>query len=207
MFNPSDFYFIGKPIEVSSTIIYSTSEGTVVPDSNEKYIEWVRINGVAKPWLTNKDGIITAKALDDWLVGYGLPPTGLSPVTKEELIAYTNEKQWALATGGYTVALTPVGESVPRLLLFYTDSESYNLITGKAARLLQPGAPLSVDWQFTPTEWVEISTADFLATAIKIADFMQATFDSAKPVIAGIITGTIMTKAEIDSSHWPNNVE
>ena len=115
------------------------------------------------------------------------------PPTAEDLIAYANGVQWQKATGGYTK--TVGGAS----LTFPTDATSQALITGKAVRLGQPNPPATVDWQF-PTGFVTMQAADFLADAVKIADFVQATFDTLKTVMTEITAGTITTTAQIDAA-------
>lgn len=114
--------------------------------------------------------------------------------TKQQLAAYANAKQWAVATGGRIVSVG--GDAMP----FSTSPESMVLISGQALRLQQPGAPASVNWQVGATDFVVISAADFIAAATAIADFVQATFDALPAVFAGIEAGTVTTTAEIDAA-------
>jgi hypothetical protein len=118
--------------------------------------------------------------------------------SKEDLLSYANGKQWSLATGGYEVT---VGGNA---LVFATDALSQGLITGKALRLQQANAPATVRWQFA-SGYEEISAADFLAVSIKIADFIQSTFDALQPVLASIAAGTITDPAGVDSAAWPSS--
>jgi hypothetical protein len=115
--------------------------------------------------------------------------------------AYANAKQWALAIGGYTVTIDGVG------LTFSTNVASQALIIGKAVRLGQPNPPATVNWQFGPGDFATISAADFLAAAVKIADFVQATFDALELVLADVDAGAITTTAEVDAAAWPANVQ
>ena len=176
---------------VNSTI-YSTASGTTVPENDPTYIAWKNQGNFPNNYRSFFD-------LDENLVLLGLPISGLAPITKDQLVEYTNQKQWALAIGGYT-AVTEHGP-----LFLNTDPISYSLITGKATRLLQPGAPLNVDWQINSTTWVEILATDFITASIHVADFMQSTFDAAKIIVEAIIAGTITTKEEVDSATWPVN--
>lgn len=116
---------------------------------------------------------------------------------KSSLVEYANIKQWALATGGFTVTI----EGVERT--FATDTVSQSLITGKALRLQQPNPPVTVGWQFGAASFVSISAANFMSAAILIADFVQATFDTLNGVMAGIANGTITTAAQVDAAAWP----
>lgn len=115
-----------------------------------------------------------------------------------DLIAYANAKQWALATGGYAVTIG--GQS----LTFSTDGVSQSLINGLWSRLQAANPPASINWQFS-TGFVSIAAADFETAAIDIADFVQATFDALKSVLAAIAAGTITTNAQIDGYAWPHN--
>lgn len=118
----------------------------------------------------------------------------IPPPSKEQLAAHANFKQWVLATGGFTVGS----------LTFATDATSQSLITGKALRLQQAGAPESVNWQFS-SGYSEIASADFISSSIKIADFVQATFDALQTVLSGVEDGTITTIEEVDAATWPSN--
>jgi len=83
---------------------------------------------------------------------------------------------------------------------FRTDTESQALMVGKAFRLSLPGAPATVRWQTGPAEFVVLDSADFIAAATTVADWVQATFDALDDVIfPGIAAGTITTTAEIDA--------
>lgn len=116
--------------------------------------------------------------------------------SKERLKAYANAEQWRRATGGYTATIDGTSHFFP------TDETSYNLMTGKAKRLDQPGAQDPFRWQL-PAGYISISVADFRTVAVAIADYMQATFDALEPILDAIDAGTITTFAEIDTASWP----
>ena len=118
------------------------------------------------------------------------------PMTKIQLFEYANALQWRLATGGHQISIG--GTSY----LFPTDSMSLSLMTGKAVRLQLPGAPTSVDWQ-VPSGYVTFSASDFLTCAAALADWMQATFEALKPVLAAIQSGLTTTTGQIDAAIWP----
>ena len=127
------------------------------------------------------------------------PPARALPVlSKDQLSAYANAFQWRHATGGHNVT---IGGS-PHL--FATDNVSLSLMTGKAVRFMQPGAPTSVNWQIA-SGFVTISAADFAAAADNIADWVQSTFDALGVVLAAITAGTITTAAEVDAATWPTS--
>ncbi len=142
----------------------------------------------------NAGGTIVIVDGDPVLTPYAAPAP-----TASDLAAYANRKQWEMATGGFSIAI----DGTPRT--FATDSTAQGLITGKSVRLGQPNPPASIDWQFADVGFVMISAADFIVAATAIADFVQATFDALKPVLAAIGAGTITTIAEIDAAAWPAN--
>lgn len=115
---------------------------------------------------------------------------------KSVLRAYANARQWGLALSGFTVTI----DGAPRT--FATDTSSQSLISGKMLRLSQPSPPDTVDWQFGDT-FVTITKEDFTDAAVKIADFVQATFDRLKHVLDGINRETITTREQIDAAAWP----
>ena len=141
---------------------------------------------------------VPENALIGWVLSNGgyVDPATILP-SQAELMQYLNAKQWALATGGFTLTIGG------RAVTFATDVTSFALITGKAARLQQPNAPANVNWQFGPNEFVAIPAADFLAAAAKIADFMQATFDALPAFTAAITSGTITAYPEIENPAAP----
>lgn len=141
--------------------------------------------------VTVEDGYVYANGV------FSAPPA--SAATQAQLLAYANAKQWALASGGYMVTIA--GQA----LLFATDLTSQALITGKAVRFGQANPPASVDWQF-PSGFVTIAAADFMSAAIRVADFIQATFNTLQVVLAAIASGSITTTAQIDAAAWPSTV-
>jgi len=129
--------------------------------------------------------------------GVLVAPTVIAPtLTADELVAYANAKQWALATGGHTVT---VGGAA---YLFPSDVTSMALMTGKVLRLQLPSAPTTVDWQL-PSGFVTFAAADFITASAAIADFVQSTFAALQPVLAAIAAATMTTTAQIDAASWP----
>lgn len=124
-------------------------------------------------------------------------PYAAPPATPAMLAAYANWKQWRLATGGYTATIAAAARK------FATDEGSLSLIAGKQLRLQQLNPPTSILWQFADVGFVSIAVADFTPAAIKIADFVQSTFDTLKAIEDGIAGGTIATFADVDAAAWP----
>jgi len=115
---------------------------------------------------------------------------------KGSLVDYANNHQWALATGGYTVTIDGV------LRKFETDSESQSLIDSTSRRISQSGAP-SVDWQFEMHVVVTVRSSDFITSASKIGDFIQATFSVLQDTFAGIDSGAIKNEGDVNKMPWP----
>jgi hypothetical protein len=87
-----------------------------------------------------------------------------------------------------------------------TDAESQGLIDSTAHRLQAGDAPSSVDWQFDTHVVVTVQTPDFLASAVKITDFVHATFSVLQDVFTGIDAGSIQSEGDIDKMPWPEPV-
>lgn len=181
MYTPADWYWLADDGRLSSS-----ARQAIVTTDDAAYRAW---GGQPTRWPEDGEGAQTNAALQDVLTPYG---RFVDP------LAYANAKQWALAVGGYTITIsgTPIQ--------FQTDPVSMGLITGKAARLAQPNPPASFDWQ-TPTGFVTIAAADFLAAATAIADFVQSTFTALAVVQAAIASGQITTIAGVDAAAWPSN--
>jgi hypothetical protein len=179
--NFSDWYWM---VQDHSTFgVFSSARGVYVPQNDPAFIAWAELNGSAFSIDTeaNLIAMLSVRA------------PGVVVQTVQGLTGYANAKQWSLATAGFTV---PIGG---KNITFTTDEISMALITGKAVRFMQPGAPASTQWQTGPTTFITIAAADFLTAATAIADFMQSTFDKLAVVLSGIAAGTITTKAGVDA--------
>jgi hypothetical protein len=138
---------------------------------------------VAEGWIVAPDGTVSAPVI--------------APPSPADLIAYANARQWALATGGFTLGIR--GQTIR----FSTAESALSLMDSKVMRLAQPNAPAVVNWQVGPAAFVQISVDDFVHAATLVADFVQATFDALPAIFAGIQAGTIGTMAAIDAAAWP----
>lgn len=164
--------------------VWSSAAAGYVGITDPTYAAWIAAGNVATPIASTEE--LAAVFAEHY-------PAGM-PIT------YANAKQWAVATGGFTIFLSGIECS------FATDTESLTLITGKAVRLGQPNPPATIEWQFASGS-VELTAADFMLAANAVADFFQGTFDTLlKVVLPGISAGTITSLAQIDSAPWPSNV-
>ena len=160
------------------------------------------INVTGQPTFPAPDGT-TLNAQDGAGIGWLwngtalVAPTRTEPTrTRDELTLFANSYQWNLASGGHNVTVAGASR------LFTTDDVSLSLMTGKAVRLMQAGAPTNVVWQM-PGEFITINAADFLTLASAIADWVQSTFDALPAVLAAIQAGTITTFSQVKSASWP----
>lgn len=148
-------------------------------------VDVTTVVGIEPGWVEGENGTFAAPVVS-------LP-------TAEELAVYANMKQWALATGGFTISLS----GLPRT--FSTDDISRGLMTGKFVRLTQPNPPTTMNWQFA-TGFAPLVAADFVKAALAVEDFFQATFDALDGVIAAIAAGTTTTTAQVDAAPWPSAI-
>jgi hypothetical protein len=115
-----------------------------------------------------------------------------------DLEALANDRQWALATGGYSITLKK------KVLSFDTSAPGQASLAGKIIRLGQADPPATINWQ-GPSGFISIAAADFVTAAIAAADFVQSTFDALSIVLAQIQDGKITTSDQIDAYAWPSN--
>ena len=99
-FHIEDWYWSGKPVGQIAKIIYGSKRGGLVadPKTDAEYLEFIKRTIVPSPWPVDEDRMVTVQALDVELVRWGLPPTGLAPLTANshmahvDLVAYANSK-------------------------------------------------------------------------------------------------------------------
>lgn len=191
-FNPRAWYWA---VASNPGNVFSSASNNYVPETDATYVAWRAAGFAPSPIADETQLAASLRASAPELV----------PPFPAGLIVYANAKQWALATGGFTVTIA----GSPRT--FLTDTESQGLMTGKAVRFMQAGAPASTQWQFA-TGFVTIAAADFLAAATAIADFVQATFDTLNAVMAAINSSQITTREQVDTpppgiAPWPANTK
>ncbi|WP_316228544.1 DUF4376 domain-containing protein [Bradyrhizobium sp. SZCCHNR2023] len=179
-FDPNNWYWLA-----SDGRLYSSAVEGLIDAGSSDYQAWLASGKFATLWPRDDAGNQTVAALQAVLTRYGL---------FVDLVAYANAAQWAKATGGYVATID--GQQVT----FKTDSDGRDLMTSKAARLQQPNPPAIVQWQAGPTNFVNIAAADFIRIATGADDFVQSTFDKLAAALAGIGTGSITTRAQVDAA-------
>ena len=104
--NPANWYWSGQPSGQTSTVVYSSAKGALVPATDATYVAWLAGGNVATPWPKDANGAVTPAALDAVLQAAGLPATGLVAPAQAQLQASLNAALEATADA-VTVALTP----------------------------------------------------------------------------------------------------
>lgn len=189
---PTDWYWISPDGES----VYGSKRQSIVALSDADYEAWASDGSQPTLWPKDASGAQTDAAMQEVLTPFGLSLPGTLPAAAD-LVAYANQRQMILALSGFTAVIA--GKPVP----FATSIDGLTLMNGKVSRLGQPNPPSTVNWQTGPTSFVSIAAADFLAAAIKVSDFVQATFDALPAIFAAITAGTITTHAQIDAAEWP----
>ncbi|MGD9766592.1 MAG: hypothetical protein AB7U62_03030 [Pseudolabrys sp.] len=121
------------------------------------------------------------------------------PVFPVNLTQYANDKQWHLATGGFTIEFNG-GPTVT----FATDTIGVAMLQMHAARQQQPAPPATVQWQIGETQFVDLTGQQVQVAFARVTDFINGTFDVLKPLLADIDTGRVRSVVEIDAYAWPS---
>lgn len=215
VFNGEDFQLApdGAPVPPGARAVPIEADAAGLPPTALAFDGvQVRRRDVIGTWYVDGVGQKHAVRLDqswqsvacgfaDRLANAGGTWSPISPAAalQADLLAYANMRQWALATGGFTVTLAGAQHT------FATDPTSLSLMDGKVSRFGHANPPASVKWQFAGVGFVTISAADFITASIAVADFVQATFDALEPIEAAILAGTIVDRASVDAAAWPAN--
>jgi hypothetical protein len=149
--------------------------------------------------LTVPDGLITTAVnavISD--------PNWKTSALKPQLLAYANQKQTAIMTGGTTVALAG-GISVKCT----TDPDSFTLLQG-ATTIAQGNANATFNWVPSTGTPITLTSAQMIAMFTAVSTFVQSTFTQLAAVINAINAGTITTTAQVDTPPspipaWPVN--
>jgi hypothetical protein len=195
-YTPSNWYWSGQPSGQSSPIIYSSASAAVVPSTNSAYVAWLAVPNFATPWPKDATGAVTTAALDDVLTAAGLPPTGLTPLTKVQLQTYVDGKIASLfgVARTYTFDSLIVHQTLDLNTVAYLGSLNQRL-----ASLTYPFAWTDADYVITSMTQAQLT--DFIAAAFAYGDNVCALANGT--AFPGIIGGSITTTAQIDALAWP----
>jgi hypothetical protein len=172
------------------------------PSTDSAYQAWLAAQPPPNqplPWPIDGTGAQTAAALDAVLAFYGLPITGLAPLTKAELTAYAFGKVTALMAIARTYAL---GGSPPA-------SVKCDGATATGADL----AALNAWGAANPTRsttWVDdfgvataISGTQACSLAAAVVAYGQSVYDILGTAATEVASGSITTTGAIDALAWP----
>lgn len=128
-----------------------------------------------------------------------LTPPPPPVATKADLIAFAGTYQGSLMMSGRNVTVSGTTH------LFPTDTDSMTAMNTKVTRLNLLSPPTAMNWEL-PAGFSTLSAADFLLVFANISDWIQATFDAQKIVVASINANSITTTAGVAAaSDWPVN--
>ncbi|MGO8738632.1 DUF4376 domain-containing protein [Rhodoblastus sp.] len=207
-YNAKNWYWSGQPQGQSGTIIFSSAKGAVVAATDPGYQAFLAAGGIATPWpLDPVSRVATTAALDVVLSGAGLPPSGLTPPTPAQLLAYAEALRGKIAAGGISVNIAASG-APPQLVEVGTDTAGLALLAN-AVQLTStaPGTPYNWD----QAEPVTLTGAQIVAIQVAVGLFNQLLFSQKTAIRAAIAAGTITTFAQIDTPAsaglpaWPAN--
>lgn len=152
------------------------------------------------------DGPVVDPEID--LSGYA---AAVATLLRSSLVAYAEEKQQAIAQGGFTVNANASGEALN--IHVATDPTYANYLSSavQLAQLMASGAlpQSSINWvQGTGT--VALTPQQTILVGVSVAALVQQSFTTLGQIIAAIAAGTITAKAQIDTPPapipaWPEN--
>lgn len=191
----ADWYWLGQPIGQSTPVLYSSARGTLVELSDAGFLAWADGMGMnpayaATPWPQNESRVATTEDLDDVLVGVGLPATGLTALTQEQmqsaLMSATSAASSAIANqiyndpahaaagqnAGMIVAISggPPASSSPFFAAFNSNAQSWGMTPANFATLIttlmSQSMVLSAAQNACTVATMAATTSDQLATAL-----------------------------------------
>lgn len=185
-YNPFDWYWI---IE-STGQIYSSAKCEAISSTDADYEAWVAAGGTATM-------LQDAATLDDVLKRIGLAVSGLSVVTKSELIAYASDKATTLLATARSYDCG--GASVKADATASTISDLETLAAWGATN-----SSASKNWVVDDSgTMMAVTGAQFVALAPLVGAYrLEIYSDELSAVLAEIASGAITTLAEIDAFSW-----
>jgi hypothetical protein len=194
MFIPQDYYWI---IGGSATEVYSSATNTLVPQSDQTYVDWSANN--------TPNNIDTEAELAEVMQRYWFIPawmfnstdTFIQPTpttyTKGQLAAYSASDRYNHASGGLTISAI---SAVP----FLTDPVSRNTVdSANAYAVANPGHV--TDWKLSDGSFIKLTAAQLAIVLQDMATFVQSCFTCESTTLASINGGTITTLTAIDAAY------
>lgn len=194
-FNPFDWYWV-KPDGV--TLYKSRAQGYVTA-TDADYKAWSADGSAPTLWPKDMSGVQTDAAMQAVLSDHGLLlPDGNQ--TAAMLTAYAEAKQAALVAGGYAFNLAAAGQPAEFVRADTDIGGRLNLAGLVSLAQLNPS--------FTSV-WVQagggltLTAAEIVALGVAVGTFVEQTYQALAAVLAGISSGAITTRAQVDAAAWP----
>lgn len=182
----------------SATDVYSGANNTLVPVSDQTYVDWTTAGNIAAP-ITSEAELATALAsngtrLPAWMF---TAPSFIQPTpttySKEQLAAYSADARNRHATGGLTItSLSPVP--------FLTDATSRNTINS-GYQYAQANPAHITNWKMTDGTFIPLSNTQMATLNNDVTVFVQSCFTCESTTLASINSGSITTLAAIDAAY------
>ena len=197
--NIYDSYWKGQPSGSSSEIVFGSARGSIVvsPSSDVAYQAWLAKGFTPFPWPYDSTSAVTPQALDAILENYGLPPTGLVPLSVSSLVAYAFSKVSNLLSIARNYSLAP-GVSVKCDATTPTEA---NLVGLNAWGTASPTS--TQPWVDNFGTATPITGAEAVVLAQSVVVYGQSVYAVLAVVSQEITTGSITTISQIDAAAWP----
>ncbi|MDQ2083092.1 DUF4376 domain-containing protein [Xanthobacteraceae bacterium Astr-EGSB] len=158
------------------TRAWSSARSSYVAVDDATYLAWRA--GAGLPTRIDSE-----RSLSDVLAPHGLR----GPYV--DLVAYAAATRWRRETGGVTIAGVTVA----------TDRESQAMLSGAHAYVQANPAAATIRWK-SEDGFVALDAPQITALALAVGAHVQACFTAEADIAAGIESGTITTRAEIDAA-------
>ena len=193
-YTPSNWYWV---VAGSTTEVFASARSAYVSSSDATYLAWIAAGNRATNIDTeaNLIGVLAEAA------------PGVTVPSVAGLIAYTQAKQAAIASGGISVNVGST--SFPTMVEASTSVSGLTLLNSAVAvAAANPSATTA--WVPSTGNPITLNAAQVQTISGTVVAFIQATFTTAAAVITAINAGTITTKAGVDTPPspipaWPVN--
>ena len=193
--NVSNSYWI---IAGSTTEVYSSASNTLVPVTDQTYVDWAA-NNVAAPIVSDAELahvlIANGSQLPAWL--FTAADTFIQPTpttyTHGQLAAYSANARYDHASGGVTVTSL---SAIP----FLTDPTSRNTVNS-AYQYAQANPAHITDWKMSDGSFIALSNTQLATLNDDMTTFVQSCFTCEGNTLASITGGTITTLAAVDAAY------
>ena len=189
-FDPANWYW-----KIGATEgVYSSATNTYVAESDPAYQSWLsEANGRMASKLETEAEVwgYVRSFCEDWLFnGTTVAQPTPTSYTKVQLKAYSASARYRKETGGMTINGVAVD----------TSRESQGMING-AYNMALKDATFTTRWKCADGTFTALNAAQIEATAVAIAQHVQACFAAEADVASQIDSGTIISLPVIDQAY------